>query len=237
MKKRILLFSSAWGTEAVFAPQIEHLRHHYEIIVPDIHQFNNVRAMTDYVLNQYKHVYALIGLSMGGFVAQDILIHEPNFALKAVLMGTHSTATSEGGKEFMQGLIEQVRQGKLAELCPLYSEAVLAKESLKNKSLVELVKSMPLVLGEENCVRHHQACIGWDNHTDQLKNILADVLILSGEHDQVIPFESQKILQNFIPHSRLEIIKHAGHLMTLENSQQVNAVIDDFLYDNWKVRQ
>lgn len=71
---------------------------------------------------------------------------------------------------------------------------------------------MPLTLGEEICI-HHQACIDWGDHTDKLKNIISDVLILSGELDPVVNFESQKILQKFIPHSRLEIIKQAGHFL------------------------
>ena len=228
MKKRILFFSAAWSTEDVFSPQIKLLCDQYDIVTPDIHQFNNIRDMSDYVINEYQNVYALIGLSMGGFVVQDILTREPSFASKAVLIGTHAHSTPKGGKEFLKGLIDQVRHGKLEELCQLYAEAVLSQDSQKNKTLVELVKTFPLKLGAEKCINHHQACINWEDHTDLLKNITADALILAGEHDAVVSLESQKTLQKLISKAKLEAIKNAGHLVTLENSEQVNEVILNF---------
>ena len=90
MKKRLLFFPAAWSTEKVFAPQIEYLDGEYEIIAPNIHQFDNIREMSNFVMAHYQNAYAMVGLSMVGFIVEDILVRQPDFVSKAILMGTYT---------------------------------------------------------------------------------------------------------------------------------------------------
>lgn len=51
----------------------------------------------------------------------------------------------------------------------------------------------------------------------------ADTLIMVGEHDSITPLNHSEELAKAIPDARLAVIPEAGHLVTLERSQKVNA--------------
>lgn len=229
MKKRIIILPAAWTTEKVFLPQIEHLQNEYELFFPNIHQFNTVLKMADYIIQNYKDVYAVIGLSMGGYIAQEILIQAPDFCSKVVLIGVDSYALPNEAKNFLSNIIEQVREEKLDELLDLYAKSVLAPESLQDASLLNYVKQLPLNLSTAELINHHQACIAWEDSKHKLKNIKAEALILIGEKDACIPLDNAKILEKNIANSMLKVLQNAGHFLTLESSEKVNKILFEFL--------
>ncbi len=231
MKKKILLFPSAWSNEAVFAPQIEALQNCYEIISPNINQFDSIEVMTNFVVKQYHDVYALVGLSMGGFVVQDILCRYPDFAEKAILMGTYCHTHDAPTKAFYQGLIDQVQAGGFEDVIKIFTNVVISKSRSEDQVLREKISNLPRALGQKYCINHHKACISWQDHTEALKKIRANVLILAGEEDSAVPLKDLQTLHQLILSSQFKIIAKAGHLMGLEEPEQVNQAIQSFLMD------
>lgn len=69
----------------------------------------------------------------------------------------------------------------------------------------------------------------WKIEAEELKKISAPTLILAGEKDQITPPSAAKFLHQAILHSRLILIKEAGHLLPLERPQEVNNCILKFL--------
>ena len=66
MRKKILFLPSAWGNELVFKPQIEVLSLKYDTEVIDTAQFNTISQTVKHIVNNYKDIYCVIGLSLGG---------------------------------------------------------------------------------------------------------------------------------------------------------------------------
>ncbi|OGT31769.1 MAG: hypothetical protein A3E87_02175 [Gammaproteobacteria bacterium RIFCSPHIGHO2_12_FULL_35_23] len=229
MKPKVLFFPSAWSNHEIFLSQKTALEKNYEVVFPNIHQFKDIEKMADFVVNNYQETYCIIGLSMGGFIVQDILTRYPNFTSKAVLMGIYANAHNNEQKAFFNECIEKIKQGKLSELTSLYAEAVLSQEGFNNSELRNIVENFPLKLGAEVCINHHLACSNWKEHSASFKFIKTKTLVLAGEKDVAVPVSEVKKLADLIPHSKFEIILKAGHLMTLEQPIIVNQQLSLFL--------
>jgi len=184
--------------------------------------------MADFVVKEYQQVYAIVGVSFGGFVVQNLLARYPNFAGKAVLIGTYTHAHSEELIEFLKNLIQQVEAGHLISLCEEYVNAVLSQDAQNNKELVEQIRMLPQQLGPKGCMNHHRACITWEDHAEKIRGKLTPTLILAGENDlAVLPAETQKI-QNLLPNGVFKIIPAAGHLSTLDQPVAMNKLLQDW---------
>ena len=65
--------------------------------------------------------------------------------------------------------------------------------------------------------------------TPLLASIKIPVLIIHGDHDQLIPMSEVQIMQSQLPDAKLVIIKNAGHLLNLEQPNEFNEAIYEFL--------
>jgi pimeloyl-ACP methyl ester carboxylesterase len=67
------------------------------------------------------------------------------------------------------------------------------------------------------------------DHTPPLPANTVPTLIIVGDHDAITPPEIARKMQERMPHARLKIITGAGHMSPMEQPEQVNAAITDFL--------
>ena len=67
------------------------------------------------------------------------------------------------------------------------------------------------------------------NYVNRLAEITIPTLILHGENDQLLPVTMAERAHRLIRNSRLEVIRHCGHLAPLEQPEAVNRALHDFL--------
>lgn len=228
--KKLLFLPSAWANEAVFYPQIEEFKKNYDIVTPDLSAHDTIEKMADAITTTFDYVECIVGISMGGLLAQHILINCPSFTAKAIIMGSHAHSLDIDSKNFYLNLIQEVQQGKLEELCQLYTDAVTSDISQQNPHLKAHIMKMPLLVGEMGCVNHHKACLSFSDLTAQLKNIIAKTLIICSREDKATPIEFHKVLHENIPNSELVILQKGGHFLTLEQPDEINWHINRWLH-------
>ena len=73
-----------------------------------------------------------------------------------------------------------------------------------------------------------QACDGFDE-INSIKDIHLPVLIVCGRYDVKTPEKYALFIQKQIPHSHLQLIEQAGHMVMVEQPEQVNKAILSFL--------
>jgi predicted dienelactone hydrolase len=74
------------------------------------------------------------------------------------------------------------------------------------------------------------ALVGLDM-TEELREIRVPTLVLSGSADVIAPPAQARRIAELIPDARLEVFKGAGHMLMLERTEEVNALITEFARD------
>src|SRR5215207_5763578 len=97
-------------------------------------------------------------------------------------------------------------------------------------SHVELVREMIAACPKAASQEAVTALVGLDM-TDELPKIRVPTLVLSGTADVIAPPAQGQRIAELIPDARLEVFKGAGHMLMLERTDEVNALITEFAND------
>jgi pimeloyl-ACP methyl ester carboxylesterase len=179
---------------------------------------------------------AVMGHSMGGFVAQALVLSRPELVSKLILSDTnfggpnHIPVTQEALAVLMDmqaDPVERLRRGIVVSCGPGFAEA--------NPDEVEEWVAHRI----QNPVDHQgyqaQLAIGLSLSTvevsfePRLKDVQAPTLILFGEDDKVVPPGNADLLASEISGSQVKILPGAGHFFPLEVPDEANGIIIDFL--------
>jgi len=169
------------------------------------------------------------GLSMGGYIILRAVQKEPALFSKIILADTKADADDNTGLLGRAAMINKLQtQGKdflLTEFLP----KLISEEGLKNENLSSNLKEIITSQDATGIAKAVTAIALRLNHLENLLKISAPVLIVIGEKDKLTPLENSQKMDFLITDSRLEIIKNAGHISNMENPQDFNKAIENFL--------
>ena len=175
--------------------------------------------------------FILIGLSMGGILAMEMLAQKPERIRGVVLLDTNPLAESAEIRAIREEQIELVQSGGLKGLI---NKEVIPRFELagKNKNRIAATfQAMALELGEEVFVNQSRALQRREDQQETLKKLRIPTLIICGEKDMICPLDRHLLMHELITGSRLEIIAEAGHLPTLEQPERTTALIKEWLLE------
>ncbi|MCL6477662.1 MAG: alpha/beta hydrolase [Peptococcaceae bacterium] len=175
----------------------------------------------------------LLGVSMGGMIAQEFALNYPGRLEKLVLCCTHC-----GGPGFippdpdimellrspMAGLAYEEIERRMVRL--LFSQRGIAAKPEKLKECMRRMTIAPI--SPQSFKRQLQATFKFDTW-ERLGNIKAPTLIMVGEDDVLIPPGNSATLAERIPGARLVTFKNAGHEFIMEVPEQFLATVREFL--------
>jgi pimeloyl-ACP methyl ester carboxylesterase len=181
--------------------------------------------------------FAVLGLSMGGFVAQLLALRVPERLGSISLL-----CTTSGGKDFKQLFPSMTEQQVRAiyEMDPLArAQAALAPEicpclQIRYPEVYDYVVDVrgQLAVDLAQVMFQYLAVTEFMEKTLDLQSIQCPTLILSGDCDLLVPLGNAELLQKKIRNSSLAVIKETDHLFFLEKSDEVAAILKSFLTGN-----
>lgn len=233
---KLLFIPSAWSDEYLFQNQIEAFKDRYQIIVPAINHFDTIADAANAIIAQYSPVHMMIGLSLGGLIAIDILTQQPHFADKAILSGTFAHAFSEEERALYRNLIAEVEQGRLSDYTTMFADIVTTDKTKQNAKFMQSIQDMVMRVGAKACMNHHKMALSYHDHTAMLKNIRADTLIIAGRDDNATPIAFHQTLAAAIPNARLAIIEDAAHFCPLEQPETFTRLMQQHLQSSHKMK-
>src|SRR5579863_1745021 len=101
----LLLLPGLLCDRRLWQPQIEALQGRVETIVADLTRDDSLTAMARSVLTEAPAKFALAGLSMGGYVAQEIMRQAPERVERLALIDTNARADTEEQSKARRELI------------------------------------------------------------------------------------------------------------------------------------
>jgi len=167
----------------------------------------------------------ILGISMGGYIAQELALHHPD-KVRSLLLG----CTSCGGSRAVP--MSEERMKKFTANEGLTPEEILRKDMDIYYS-DGFIKDHPDKVQEfiEISLRHYQpadaffrqfaACLHHDT-ADQLSSIKVPVLIAAGDDDPLVPSVNSMILKELIPRAELCFLPGRRHCFFIEEAETFN---------------
>ena len=235
----LVLVHGFLGSSQMWEPQINFFKDYFRVITPDLPGFgksnkvkshNSIQSIANLLIDclEEKKIdkFYLLGHSMGGMIVQEMAKQYGNKIVKLICYST-------GPRGEMPGRFESIDQ---------------SRENLKKKGLEITAKNIAKTwfVKKENA-KYFDICIeagkqtstkaaddaliafkNW-NGIDTLKNIKNETLIVWGDQDKSYNLEQIKILKKNIKKSKLVIFKNCAHNVHLEQPNQFNKTIKNFL--------
>ena len=235
----LVLVHGFLGSSKMWKPQIDFFKYHFRVITPDLPGFgrsnkakshNSIQSIANLLLDclEEKKIdkFHLLGHSMGGMIVQEMAKRSGGKISKLVCYST-------GPKGEMPGRFETVDQ---------------SRENIKKNGLEVTAKNIAqtwFVLGEK--AKYFDLCLeagkqtsieaadnaliaikNWDG-VENLQDIKNNTLIIWGDKDKSYNLEQVQTLEKNISDSNLVIFKGCAHNVHLEQPDQFNHTIKDFL--------
>ena len=174
----------------------------------------------------------VLGLSMGGMIAQELALMAPD-RIRAMVLG----CTHYGGPSRIPP-------------APAAMEILLNNAGLTQKEIIE--KNVPIFFSEacrreqpeviaaycaaqlsapeqpEYAFHAQLAAIGSFDCSDRLGHLALPIMIVTGSEDILIPPENSKALAKRLPHAEIVVIPGAGHALHAECRDKLNYLADEF---------
>ena len=217
-------------TEALFAPQIGELaREGVRIQVVDHRQDETVAAITTRLLAEAPPRFALAGLSMGGYIAMEVMRRAPERVTRLMLLDTSARADTAEQTANRRRLLGLAESGKFDQVTPSLFPLFVHEDRQEDAALRQLVLQMAAATGPEAFVRQEKAILAREDSRPSLGSIACPTAIVVGAGDRLTPPELAREMQDLIPRSRLETVFGAGHLPTVETPDAVTALMRTWL--------
>lgn len=227
--KSLILIPGMMCDARLFSPQVEHLSDEYDIHVPKLTGQNTINGFAKSILENTPENFALLGLSMGGIIAMEILRIAPERVDRIALLDTNPLAEKDEIKQRRFPQIEAVQQGRLTDIMRDEMKPNYLADGPQKSNILDLCMDMATDLGADVFIEQSQALMNRFNQTKTLKSTNIPALILCGREDILCPIERHKLMHKLMANSTLEIIDGAGHLPVLEQPEITNSKITKWL--------
>lgn len=181
--------------------------------------------LLDFLKIEKAHI---IGVSMGGLIAQEIAINYPERILKLILGSTWACQDNEDNgitANMLAAMKLPPRQGMNRLLDALFNKILyrfIIVPFIKFKMRRMKEPEITGLMGQVDCIK------GYDS-LDRLPLIKAPTLVMTGTKDKVIKPGSSDTISQKIPDAKLVKIENGSHAFGMEMSKVFNKEVLDFL--------
>ena len=225
----VLLIPGLLCTPRLYLEQIPTLWQFGPVTVADHTRDDSMSAIARRILAQAPPRFALVGLSMGGYVAFEVLRQAAKRIAKLALLDTTVRPDLPEQTEQRRRQIEMARNGEFDEIARLLFPRFVAVAHQDDRNLKRIVRTMADETGAEAFVRQQTAIMGRADSRPSLAAIACPTLVVVGEQDVLTPPDRAAEIAAAIPHAQHVVVPDCGHLSTLEQPEALTQALVDFL--------
>ena len=248
----ILLGHSYLFDHRMWRPQINELKRHYRVIATDLwghghsdlipDENSSVYDIADDMAQLLKNLglkkYALVGLSIGGMWATKLTLDHPQEVSALALFGSHVGCEPKEKKIEYQALLKIMQElGAFEEslaqsLLPFFfaphtfAHKKELPQALKAALMATPPKNLPSIL------RIGALLFEREDLLSHIKNINCPTMVVVGKNDVARPPSESREMAALLKNCEYHEIENAGHIVSLEEPDQVNDLIMNFLASN-----
>lgn len=235
----VVLVHGYLGGSRQWAAEIEHLRHHFDVIAVDLAGYGQARdrtAPTELAVHAASvlhtltslgiHRFHLLGHSMGGMVVQDMVHQAPARVDKLVLYATGPQGSIPGRFETMARSRERLAQDGVEATARRISATWLRDREAS--PAFETLAALACQASEQAARAGLDAMEAWDGR-GWLGEVRQPTLVVWGDLDRSYGWSHIEALWRGIAHTSLAVVPNCAHAMHLERPALFHAILTDFL--------
>jgi pimeloyl-ACP methyl ester carboxylesterase len=174
----------------------------------------------------YAHV---LGLSMGGMIAQELAIRHPDRVRKLVLActfcgGKHSIRADPQVLRVLSPRPFVSREARMEQLVPFIYDVHTPRERI-DADLDVVRHNLPRLFGYLGQI---YAITTWDSY-DRLPQVKSRTLVIHGVTDRLVPVDNARILATRIPNAKLVLLPDASHIFPTDQPEMTRKELLSFL--------
>ncbi|MCX8057005.1 MAG: alpha/beta hydrolase [Ignavibacteria bacterium] len=231
-------------THEMWFPQAKFLINNgFKVVTPDLRGFgNSMIEINEWTMDDFADDiicmadklgiknFTVVGMSMGGYISFNLIDRYGERIKKAILIATRAQADDEAGKNRRNELIELAKREGKKPIIETFKKILFAPltwerniELVSNVSLIMERASLNGIIGSLGAMRDRK------DYVNLLEKINFPVLIIHGKSDLTSPISNAELMHQKIRNSKIYFSDIAGHMVNLEDAENVNKAIINFL--------
>ncbi len=211
--------------EGLWAHQRRHLADVTVASVPDLTGHDGVGDLARHVLAGAPPRFALAGLSMGGYVAFEIMRQAPERVAKLCLVDTTARPDTDEQQERRRALVKLAQTGKFKGVTPRLLPLLIHPDRMEDDAVAGEVMRMAERVGRDAFCRQQNAILNRPDSRPDLPRIQCPTLVITGREDQLTPPDRGQEMADGIADAKFALVEHCGHLAPLEQPAATTALM------------
>jgi len=213
----------------LYSEQLPELWRFGPLVIADHTRDASVTGIARRVLAAAPPRFALVGLSMGGYAAFEMMREAPEQVARLALLNTSARADTSEQTERRRAQIALAQSGRFAEVLDQLFPLWVHRSRRNDESLLRTVRLMAGETGPEAFIRQLTAIMTRPDSRPDLAAIRCPTLVLVGDGDEATPPDRAAEIASGITNARLVTVPECGHLSTLERPEYVTQALIEWL--------
>lgn len=225
----IVLIPGLLGSPRLFAEQLPALWRFGPVTVASHHHDDSMATIADRILSVAPPRFALVGLSMGGYLAFEIMRQAADRVTRLALLDTSARPDTIDKTRRRYDQIALAQSGQFDEVADTLFRLWVPAARHDDAPLRRVVGQMADETGPDAFVRQQIAIMNRPDSRPGLQAIACPTLVLVGAEDTQTTPEHASEIADGIPNAQFFVVPECGHLSTLEQPSTVTAALVNWL--------
>ncbi len=216
-------------TGRIYEHQVQHLGQKHLVLLANHWSHASMAEIAKSILDIAPERFALVGTSMGGYVAFEIARQAPQRVAKLALLSTSAKPDTAERSEGRRKLVEAVRQHGVRTAVETLWPNLVHPARHEDLPLRAAFNEMADELGADAFARQIESIIGREDSRPGLAKINIPTLVVAGADDRLITPDNSREIADGIPGARLEAAEHCGHMGMIERPETYTRLLAEFV--------
>lgn len=225
MSRSLILLPGLLTDQRLWAHQLASLGDMFQVDSADLSLDDSLAAMAGRVLAGAPPRFSLAGLSMGGYVALEIMRRAPERVERLALLDTTARPDSPEQSRRRTDSVALAMAGGFDKIMPAMLPNLVHPDHLALERVGGVARDMAKALGPQVFARQQNAIMRRPDSRPALTRIACPTVVAVGREDSLTPPDRAEEMADLIPDAKLVVIEQCGHLSALEQPQAISAVL------------
>lgn len=229
MKPFIVLMPGMMCNQDVFSHQINVLENFFNVIVIEFNEHRDIELGVKNLVSNLPNKFHLLGHSMGGIVAMELVKQHSKRVLSLALLNTNPYEEKQELKDKRNKTLKELDSLDLISLMKSdYISRYFPDDCRDKNKLIQQCVDMASILDKKVFYNQSVALRDRKDQTSILENVDCKTLIICGERDQLCPVSYHSDMNKMIKSSDLIVLEGVGHMPIIECPLILNNHLKNF---------